>query len=56
MMTKSHREALILDHMPQVEPSRRLHRRCPHVELDNLISAGTMVSSRLSTDSIHRGI
>jgi RNA polymerase sigma factor for flagellar operon FliA len=43
MMTKSHREALILDHMPQVELlARRLHRRCPHVELDDLISAGTI--------------
>ena len=42
-MTKSHREALILDHMPQVELlARRLHRRCPHVELDDLISAGTV--------------
>lgn len=43
MMTKSHREALILDHMPQVELlARRLHRRCPQVEIDDLVSAGTV--------------
>lgn len=43
MMTTSHREELILSHMPQVELlARRLHRRCPQVELDDLISAGTL--------------
>jgi RNA polymerase sigma factor FliA len=43
MMTASHREELILAHMPQVELlARRLHRRCPQVELDDLISAGTI--------------
>ena len=39
----SRRESLILDHMPQVELlARRLHRRCPQVELDDLIQAGTV--------------
>lgn len=34
---------MILDHLPQVELlARRLHRRCPQVELDDLISAGTI--------------
>jgi RNA polymerase sigma factor FliA len=34
---------MILDHLPQVELlARRLHRRCPQVELDDLISAGTV--------------
>jgi RNA polymerase sigma factor for flagellar operon FliA len=43
MMTTSHREELILAHMPQVELlAQRLHRRCPKVELDDLISAGTI--------------
>jgi RNA polymerase sigma factor FliA len=43
MMTQSHREQLILAHMPQVELlARRLHRRCPQVELDDLISVGTV--------------
>ena len=43
MMNPSHREQLILAHMPQVERlARRLHRRCPQVELDDLISAGTI--------------
>lgn len=37
------RHELILSHMPQVELlARRLHRRCPQVELDDLISAGTV--------------
>lgn len=39
----SRRESLILDHLPQVEHlTRSLHRRCPHVELDDLIQAGTI--------------
>ena len=43
MPTASNREELILSHMPQVELlARRLHRRCPQVELDDLISAGTI--------------
>jgi RNA polymerase sigma factor for flagellar operon FliA len=43
MMTPSIREELILSHMPQVKLlARRLHRRCPQVELDDLISAGTI--------------
>ena len=43
MMTTSHREGLILAHMPQVELlAGRLHRRCPRLELDDLISAGTI--------------
>jgi RNA polymerase sigma factor FliA len=37
------RESMILEGMPQVEIlARRLHRRCPQVELDDLISAGTI--------------
>jgi RNA polymerase sigma factor FliA len=37
------REALILAHMPQVALlARRQHRRCPQVELEDLISAGTI--------------
>jgi RNA polymerase sigma factor FliA len=43
MTTASLREDLIFSHMPQVELlARRLHRRCPQVELDDLISAGTI--------------
>jgi RNA polymerase sigma factor for flagellar operon FliA len=43
MTTTSRREDLILTHLPQVELlARRLHRRCPQVELDDLISAGTI--------------
>jgi RNA polymerase sigma factor for flagellar operon FliA len=43
MMTASYREELILWHMPQVRLlARRLHRRCPQVELDDLISTGTI--------------
>jgi RNA polymerase sigma factor FliA len=43
MMTTSRREGLILSHLPQVELlARRLHRRCPRLELDDLISAGTI--------------
>ena len=43
MMTPSLREELVLSHMPQVKLlAQRLHRRCPHVELDDLISAGTI--------------
>ena len=41
--TTSLRDELILSHMPQVELlARRLHRRCPQVELDDLISVGTV--------------
>jgi RNA polymerase sigma factor FliA len=37
------REALILSHIPQVELlARRQHRRWPQIELDDLISAGTI--------------
>jgi RNA polymerase sigma factor FliA len=43
MMTPSLREELILSHMPQVKLlAQRLHRCCPHVELEDLISAGTI--------------
>jgi RNA polymerase sigma factor for flagellar operon FliA len=43
MMTPSLREELILSHMPQVKLlAKRLHRRCPQVELDDLISTGTI--------------
>jgi RNA polymerase sigma factor (sigma-70 family) len=43
MMTPSLREELILSHMPQVKLlAQRLHRRCTQVELDDLISAGTI--------------
>jgi RNA polymerase sigma factor for flagellar operon FliA len=43
MMTPPLREELILSHMPQVKLlAQRLHRRCPQVELDDLISAGTI--------------
>ena len=42
-MTPSHREELILSHMPQVKLlAHRLHRRCPQVEFDDLISVGTI--------------
>ena len=37
------RDAMILAHLSQVELlARRLHRRCPQVELDDLIQAGTI--------------
>lgn len=37
------RDDLILSHLQQVDLlARRLHRRCPQVELDDLISAGTI--------------
>lgn len=37
------REQLILAHMPQVRLlAQRMHLRCPQVELDDLISAGTI--------------
>ena len=37
------RDEMILAHLPQVELlARRLHRRCPQVELDDLIQAGTI--------------
>jgi len=43
MMTPSHREELILSHMPQVKLlAHRLHRRCPQVEFDDLMSVGTI--------------
>jgi RNA polymerase sigma factor for flagellar operon FliA len=43
MMTTCRREDLIVAHLPQVELlARRLHRRCPRLELDDLISAGTI--------------
>lgn len=43
MTNESQREALILTHMPQVELlARRLHRRCPQVELDDLVQAGAI--------------
>jgi RNA polymerase sigma factor FliA len=43
MITTSIREKLILSHTPQVQlVARRLHRRCPQVELEDLISAGTI--------------
>lgn len=39
----NNRDQLILDHLPQVELlARRLHQRCRQVELDDLISAGTV--------------
>lgn len=42
-MTPSHREELILSHMPQVKLiAYRLHRRCPQVEFDDLMSVGTI--------------
>jgi hypothetical protein len=50
MMTLSLREELILSQMPQVKLlGQRLHRRCPHVELDDLMSAGTIGSSKRLT-------
>lgn len=37
------RDELILSHLPQVHYlARRLHLRCPQVELDDLIQAGTI--------------
>jgi RNA polymerase sigma factor FliA len=43
MMTPSHREELILSHMPQVKLlAHRLRRRCPQVEFDDLMSVGTI--------------
>jgi RNA polymerase sigma factor FliA len=43
MMTPSHREEQILSHMPQVKLlAQRLHRRCPQVEFDDLMSVGTI--------------
>ncbi len=37
------REEQILAHLPQVRLlARRLHRRCPQVELDDLVSVGTI--------------
>ena len=43
MITASRREELILSHLPQVKLlARRLHRRCPQAELDDLMQAGTI--------------
>jgi DNA-directed RNA polymerase specialized sigma subunit len=37
------RDELILSHLPQVEYlAKRLHPRCPQVELDDLIQARTI--------------
>lgn len=37
------RKQVILAHIPQVRLlAQRMHRRCPQVELDDLISAGTI--------------
>jgi DNA-directed RNA polymerase specialized sigma subunit len=48
MMTASYREELIISHMPQVQLlARRLHRRCPQVELDDLIDGDTWGSVSL---------
>jgi RNA polymerase sigma factor FliA len=42
-LSSSEREALILSHLPQVELlARRQHRKWPQIELDDLISAGTI--------------
>jgi RNA polymerase sigma factor for flagellar operon FliA len=42
-ISTSEREALILSHLPQVELlARRQHRKWPQIELDDLISAGTI--------------
>ena len=39
----TNRDEMILSHLPQVDLlARRLHRRCPQVELDDLISAATI--------------
>ena len=41
--SKADREQLILSHLPQVELlARRLNRRCPRVELEDLIGVGTL--------------
>lgn len=43
MMNQPQRDKLITDHLPQVELlARRLHRRVPQVELDDLIQAGAL--------------
>jgi RNA polymerase sigma factor for flagellar operon FliA len=43
LLSSAEREALILSHLPQVELlARRQHRKCPQIELDDLISAGTI--------------
>ena len=42
-ISPSERESMILERMAQVEYlARRLHRRCPQVELDDLISVGVI--------------
>lgn len=41
--SSAEREMLILSHLPQVEMlARRQHRKWPQIELDDLISAGTI--------------
>ena len=41
--TTINRDEMILAHLPQVELlAHRLHRRCPQVELDDLIQAATI--------------
>lgn len=43
MTNTSRRDDLILSHLPQVELlAKRLHRRCPQVELADLIQVGTV--------------
>ena len=43
MMNQSQRDKLIIDHLPQVELlAKRLHRRVPQVELDDLVQAGAL--------------
>jgi RNA polymerase sigma factor for flagellar operon FliA len=42
-MTPSLREELTISHMPRLKLlARRLHRRCPQVGFDNLMSTGTI--------------
>ena len=42
-LSTAEREALILSHLPQVDLlARRQHRRWPQIELDDLISDGTI--------------
>lgn len=43
MINASHRDDLILAHLPQVELlAKRLKRRCPQLELDDLIQVGSI--------------
>jgi DNA-directed RNA polymerase specialized sigma subunit len=60
MISTSIREEVILSHMPQVQLlARHLHRRCPQVELEDLISVGTIgliqAIDRFSTNIRVRG-